>query len=94
MVNGMLFFLRMSGLCFIKTPSHSFSYVPYTESTLKSSQLILFQEDHEWNIPRLMRELGCGQLENVYLESGYGKYSARWGLSFSSTVKSIFVSFI
>lgn len=48
---------------------------------------MFFREDNEWTVERI---LSCfGDLPSVYLKDGYGKYSARLGLSFSSTVQSL-----
>ena len=59
---------------------------------MKAGKLMFFREDHEWTVQRLLSSFG--DLPSVYLKSGYGKYSARLGLSFSSTVESMDVRYI
>ncbi len=48
---------------------------------------MFFREGDHWTIERLLDSFG--DLPAVYLKSGYGKYAARLGLSFSSTVQSL-----
>ena len=45
---------------------------------------MLFREDTEWTVRDLLREIG--DVRQVFVDHGYGKYAARLGLSFSSTV--------
>ncbi|KAK0202178.1 RNA dependent RNA polymerase-domain-containing protein [Desarmillaria ectypa] len=59
----------------------------YTESQLKESRVLFFQEREDWTVHTLKAELG--DLSTVYREYGYGKYAARLGLSFSSTVPAL-----
>lgn len=54
---------------------------------MKAGKFLFFREDHGWTIERLLASFG--NLSAVYLKSGYGKYSARLGLSFSSTLESL-----
>ena len=54
---------------------------------MKAGKLMLFREDGDWTVERLLLQLG--DLPSVFLKSGYGKYAARLGLSFSSTVESL-----
>ncbi|KAJ7134927.1 RdRP-domain-containing protein [Mycena crocata] len=56
----------------------------YTESNLKSGLVLFFQEDSELTVEKLKEHFG--DLGPVYKSFGYGKYAARLGLSFSSTV--------
>ncbi|RPD55108.1 RdRP-domain-containing protein [Lentinus tigrinus ALCF2SS1-7] len=64
-----------------------YRYLGFTESQVKAGRLVFFREDEEWNIERLLARFG--DLPSVYFKSGYGKYAARLGLSFSSTVESL-----
>ncbi|KAI0686125.1 RdRP-domain-containing protein, partial [Earliella scabrosa] len=64
-----------------------YRFLGFTESQVKAGKLMFFREDHEWTVQRLLSSFG--DLQSVYLKSGYGKYSARLGLSFSSTVESM-----
>lgn len=56
----------------------------YTESNLKAGHVLFFREDDRFTVESLKERLG--DLKAVYEESGYGKYAARLGLSFSSTI--------
>ncbi|KAI0751822.1 RdRP-domain-containing protein [Daedaleopsis nitida] len=62
-------------------------FLGFTESHVKAGKLMFLREDDEWTVPRLLSNFG--DLPAVYMNSGYGKYSARLGLSFSSTVQSL-----
>ena len=57
---------------------------------MKAGKIMFFREDGDWTVQRVLSSFG--DLPSVYLKSGYGKYSARLGLSFSSTVESLDVS--
>ncbi|KAK0221439.1 RNA dependent RNA polymerase-domain-containing protein [Armillaria fumosa] len=59
----------------------------YTESHLKESRVLFFQEGEDWTVHSLKAVLG--DLDSVYRDYGYGKYTARLGLSFSSTVPAL-----
>ncbi|KAK0243800.1 RdRP-domain-containing protein [Armillaria nabsnona] len=59
----------------------------YTESQLKESRVLFFQEREDWTVHSLKAVLG--DLNSVYRVYGYGKYAARLGLSFSSTVPAL-----
>ncbi|PBK97196.1 RdRP-domain-containing protein [Armillaria gallica] len=59
----------------------------YTESQLKESRVLFFQEREDWTVYSLKAVLG--DLNSVYRVYGYGKYAARLGLSFSSTVPAL-----
>ncbi|SJL07944.1 uncharacterized protein ARMOST_11302 [Armillaria ostoyae] len=59
----------------------------YTESQLKESRVLFFQEREDWTVHSLKTVLG--DLNSVYRGYGYGKYAARLGLSFSSTVPAL-----
>ena len=54
---------------------------------MKAGKLMFFREGEGWTVERLLQKLG--DLTSVYMKSGYGKYAARLGLSFSSTVPSL-----
>ncbi|THG97967.1 hypothetical protein EW145_g7507 [Phellinidium pouzarii] len=64
-----------------------YTFLGYTESNLKSGQVIFFQEDDVWTCQNILKALG--DLDDVFLKYGPGKYAARLGLSFSSTVDTI-----
>ncbi|KAH8796191.1 hypothetical protein DL96DRAFT_1644434, partial [Flagelloscypha sp. PMI_526] len=64
-----------------------YSFLGSTESSIKSGKVIFFQECLRWTIPALKAQFGNG-LDKVFAEHGYGKYAARLGLCFSSTVES------
>lgn len=59
-----------------------YAFLGYTENQLKGSQFMIFEGDKA-AAQRLLRKFG--KLESVYKKSGFGKYAARLGLSFSST---------
>lgn len=54
---------------------------------MKAGKLMFFHEGEGWTVERMLESFG--DLPGVYLKSGYGKYAARLGLSFSSTVQSL-----
>lgn len=54
---------------------------------MKAGKLVFFREDKGWTVDRVLKSFG--DLQSVFLKSGYGKYSARLGLSFSSTLQSL-----
>jgi RNA-dependent RNA polymerase len=64
----------------------------YTESHLKESTLVLLQETPNMSAKKLLTKIG--DLKKVYLKDGCGKYAARLGLSFSSTLEGPSVSVI
>ncbi|KAI0717592.1 RdRP-domain-containing protein [Cerioporus squamosus] len=64
-----------------------YRYLGFTESQVKAGKLMFFREDEEWSVESILARLG--DLPSVYLTSGYGKYAARLGLSFSSTLESL-----
>lgn len=70
-----------------KLTSPRYRYLGFTESQVKAGKLMFFREDEDWSVERLLFQFG--DLPSVYLDSGYGKYAARLGLSFSSTVESL-----
>lgn len=70
----------VAGLTF----SYRFSFLGITESGIKEAQVIFFQEDRKYSVCKLLEE--CGDLMDVFINSGPGKYAARLGLSFSSTI--------
>lgn len=75
----------------LASPLIRYTFWGYTESQLKEGNVIFFEEDAVWTVASLKAALG--DLESVYLEHGYGKYCARLGLSFSSTVEAFEVSY-
>lgn len=84
----------------------TYAFFGLTESQVKSGKAIFFREDDQWSkcclhrvalslimsaaVDSLLAEFGSG-LDKVFLDSGYGKYAARLGLSFSSTVEACHV---
>lgn len=68
-------------------PEHAFRYafLGYTESNLKSGIILFFREGEDFTVEKLKEHFGS-DLRTVYEEFGYGKYAARLGLSFSSSV--------
>ncbi|TBU29169.1 RdRP-domain-containing protein [Dichomitus squalens] len=64
-----------------------YRFLGYTESQVKAGKLMFFHEGEGWTVERMLESFG--DLPGVYLKSGYGKYAARLGLSFSSTVQSL-----
>jgi RNA-dependent RNA polymerase len=67
--------------------AHRYTFFGYTESSMKSGQVILFREDSEWTVESLRSRLG--NVFEVFVKSGAGKYAARLGLAFSATTESI-----
>ena len=63
-----------------------YRFLGFTESQVKAGKLMFFREDARWTVESLLSSFG--NLPSVYEKSGYGKYSARLGLSFSSTAES------
>ncbi|KAJ6583101.1 RNA dependent RNA polymerase-domain-containing protein [Mycena vulgaris] len=59
-------------------------FLGYTENNLKAGHLIFFREGDDFTVDELKENFG--DLKAVYNASGYGKYAARLGLSFSSTI--------
>ena len=51
---------------------------------------MFFHEDADHRVKDLMRSFG--DLDSVFVKHGYGKYAARFGLSFSSTAPAADVS--
>jgi RNA-dependent RNA polymerase len=64
----------------------------FTENNLKAGHLLFFREGHDFTVETLKKEFG--DLKAIYEESGYGKYAARLGLSFSSTIPAAEVCFL
>ncbi|KAL5508616.1 hypothetical protein ACEPAH_6235 [Sanghuangporus vaninii] len=69
-----------------------FAFLGFTESTLKSGQIILLQKrvnnaDKTPHVSSVL--LDFGDLHDVFRRHGPGKYVARLGLSFSATVQSV-----
>ncbi|KAJ6478829.1 RNA dependent RNA polymerase-domain-containing protein [Mycena vitilis] len=64
---------------------HKYVFLGYTENNLKSGHLLFFREGEDFTVEELKAHFGS-DLRAVYEASGYGKYAARLGLSFSSTV--------
>ena len=66
-----------------------FVFFGFTESNLKEGQLILIRADEEHpSRDELLRWLG--KLDEVFEKDGPGKYAARLGMAFTSTVKTIY----
>ncbi|KAK7044978.1 RNA-dependent RNA polymerase [Favolaschia claudopus] len=60
-------------------------FLGFTESGLKAGNIIFFAEGPDFSVADLKAHFGS-DLKTVFDTFGYGKYSARLGLSFSSTV--------
>ncbi|OSD01932.1 RdRP-domain-containing protein [Trametes coccinea BRFM310] len=71
----------------VKMKSARYRFLGYTEAQLKDGKIMFFREDHVWTVKRLLDSFG--NLEHVFHMSGYGKYSALLGLSFSFTIESL-----
>ena len=56
----------------------------FTESQLQANQFILFREDDEWTVERVLIAL-LGDFLAVYEKYGYGGYVKRMGMSFASS---------
>ncbi|KAF7353316.1 RNA-dependent RNA polymerase [Mycena sanguinolenta] len=63
---------------------NKYAYLGFTENNLKAGQLLFFREGPDFTVETLKEKFG--DLKAVYDEYGYGKYAARLGLSFSSTI--------
>ncbi|KAI5121988.1 hypothetical protein M0805_001821 [Coniferiporia weirii] len=61
----------------------NYSFFGVTEPGIKEGWVAFFREDGQWSVGRALAM--CGDLDKVFLSHGPGKYSARLGLSFSST---------
>lgn len=59
-------------------------FLGFTESSLKAGHLLFFREGDDFTVETLKENFG--NLKPVYEDSGYGKYAARVGMSFSSTI--------
>ena len=68
-----------------------YKFVGVTEPSIKEGYIILFHEDNTFTLKKFLTALG--DLESVYMKSGAGKYAARLGMSFSSTMKTTEASF-
>ncbi|OCB88345.1 RdRP-domain-containing protein [Sanghuangporus baumii] len=69
-----------------------FAFLGFTESTLKSGQIILLQKrvNNADTTPHVSSVLlDFGDLQDVFRRHGPGKYVARLGLSFSATIQSV-----
>ncbi|KAJ7266986.1 RNA dependent RNA polymerase-domain-containing protein [Mycena haematopus] len=64
---------------------HDYVFFGFTESNLKSGHVLFFREGPDFTVSELKDHFGS-DLKTVFDTFGYGKYSARLGLSFSSTV--------
>ncbi|EJD52427.1 RdRP-domain-containing protein [Auricularia subglabra TFB-10046 SS5] len=67
----------------LETGGSRFSFLGFTESQLGAGALLFFEEGDGYTIDSMLEYFG--ELEPVFVKSGYGKYAARLGLSFSST---------
>ncbi|TFY67076.1 hypothetical protein EVJ58_g1871 [Rhodofomes roseus] len=61
-----------------------YTWLGYSDVHVKAGKVIFFREDANWTVRRLLQEIG--DVHQVFLDHGHGKYAARLGLSFSSTV--------
>ncbi|KAJ6470735.1 RdRP-domain-containing protein [Mycena vitilis] len=66
---------------------NKYKFFGFTENTLKAGHLLFFQEGDDFTVETLKESFG--DLRAVYEESGYGKYAARLGMSFSSTIPTL-----
>ncbi|KAJ7772441.1 hypothetical protein B0H16DRAFT_1769345 [Mycena metata] len=57
------------------------------KSNLKAGHLLFFREGDDFNVETLLKAFG--DLGSIYEASGYGKFAARLGMSFSSTVPTL-----
>ncbi|OBZ65419.1 putative RNA-dependent RNA polymerase 1 [Grifola frondosa] len=64
-----------------------YRFFGFTETHVKSGKVIFFREGDGLTVQGVLERFG--DLHSVFVGSGYGKYSARLGLSFSSTVESL-----
>ncbi|KAI0734822.1 RdRP-domain-containing protein [Fomitopsis betulina] len=67
-----------------------YAWLGYSDSHVKGGKVVLFHEDEEWTSSGLLDAFS--DVYEVFQKNGYGKYAARFGLSFSSTVDSQDVS--
>ncbi|KAJ7735731.1 RdRP-domain-containing protein [Mycena metata] len=70
---------------FITYDGGEYVFLGYTENNLKSGHVLFFREGADFTVEELKDHFG-NDLKAVYETFGYGKYAARLGLSFSSTV--------
>ncbi|KAJ6557807.1 RNA dependent RNA polymerase-domain-containing protein [Mycena capillaripes] len=70
---------------FITYDDQEYVFLGYTENNLKSGLVLFFREGQDFTVEGLKEHFGS-DLKTVYEAFGYGKYAARLGLSFSSTV--------
>ncbi|KAJ7731722.1 RNA dependent RNA polymerase-domain-containing protein [Mycena olivaceomarginata] len=68
----------------IVVDDNKYVFFGFTESHLKAGNLLFFREGADFTVETFIQSLG--NLPAVYVQSGYGTYAARKGLSFSSTV--------
>ena len=73
------------------THSCRYAWLGYSDNHVKSGKVVLFHENEEWSSSSLLAAFG--DVYGVFLKYGYGKYAARFGLSFSSTLDVQDVSF-
>ena len=67
-----------------------FVFFGFSESNLKEGQLILIRADEKYpSRNELLQELG--RLDEVFEKNGPGKYAARLGMAFTSTIETIYV---
>lgn len=70
--------------------SRRYAWLGYSDNHVKDGKVLLFREDEQWSSSSLLGAFG--NVYEVFLNSGYGKYAARVGLSFSATVDVLDVS--
>ncbi|KAF7352146.1 RNA-dependent RNA polymerase [Mycena venus] len=68
----------------ITIDGNKYVFLGFTESSLKAGHLLFFREGEDFTVETLKQSFG--DLKAVYDDYGYGKYAARLGLSFSSTI--------
>ncbi|EMD41133.1 hypothetical protein CERSUDRAFT_111700, partial [Gelatoporia subvermispora B] len=74
----------------VTVASARYAFFGFTENHVKEGRVICFREDESWTVRHVKEQFG--DLDEVYQKHGYGKYAARLGLSFSSTVQSLDVA--
>lgn len=90
-VHGTRFVRASEVMVIILTPcSNRYAWLGYSDSHVKGGKVVLFHEDEEWTSSGLLDAFS--DVYEVFQKNGYGKYAARFGLSFSSTVDSQDVS--
>ena len=64
---------------------YRYTFLGITETGIKAGEVIFFEEDRRYTVRELLESFGG--LVDVFMTFGPGKYAARLGLSFSSTIE-------